>query len=171
MFNKLVVQTHRCEIRHADLDDADFIIKLLNQKSFIDNIGDKQVRDRKSAYDYIKRSFQVQYQAQSFAPYIVCLKTGQKIGIAGFYQRSYLQGPDLGYAFLDEYTGQGLASEACIGLISLAKSDMQLSKLYAVTDMDNMKSQRLLRSLGFEFNGKIICQADKIDSLFTYKFI
>ncbi|KZN46210.1 GNAT family N-acetyltransferase [Pseudoalteromonas luteoviolacea] len=171
MLNKLVAQTQRCEIRHATPDDADFIIKLLNQKSFIDNIGDKQVRDRKSAQEYIKRSFQMHYQAQSFAPYIVYLKTGQQIGIAGFYQRAYLQGPDLGYAFLDQYTGQGLASEACNSLICMAKNNMRLSDLHAITDISNLKSQKLLLSLGFKLSGEINSQVGKIDRLFTYKFI
>ncbi|MDK1287831.1 GNAT family N-acetyltransferase [Pseudoalteromonas umbrosa] len=171
MHNKLVAQTHRCEIRHANLDDADFIIELLNQKSFIDNIGDKQVRDRKSAHEYIKCSFQKQYQAQSFAPYIVCLKTGPQIGIAGFYQRPYLLGPDLGYAFLDEYTGQGFASEACKSLISMAKNNMLLCDLHAITDISNLKSQRLLQSLGFKLSGEINCQVGKLDRLYTYKLI
>ncbi|KZN69304.1 hypothetical protein N478_11770 [Pseudoalteromonas luteoviolacea S4060-1] len=53
----IILRTDRCIIRKALLSDARFIIQLLNQKSFIDNIGDKNVFDIPSANEYIQKSF------------------------------------------------------------------------------------------------------------------
>ncbi|MCF2856066.1 GNAT family N-acetyltransferase [Pseudoalteromonas sp. SMS1] len=153
MDHSTLLTTQRCSIRKATLNDATFIVQLLRQKSFIDNIGDKNVCDEQSAQEYIKKAFLTPYQSGALAPYIVSLKNEEPIGIVGFYQRPYLNAPDLGYALLDQYTGQGLALEVCTTLMQFAKSQLNLSALYAVTDPNNERSQKLLAKLGFNNSG------------------
>ncbi|MBQ4810716.1 hypothetical protein A7985_09735 [Pseudoalteromonas luteoviolacea] len=156
-------------LRKALLSDADFIIQLLNQKSFIDNIGDKNVFDVHSANEYIKKSFLTPYQSGLIAPFIVCLSSGESIGVAGFYQRPYLQAPDLGYAFIDKYTGKGYGFESCMSLMNLAKTELALQAVNAITDIRNAASQKLLVKLGFMEIGflKIDPQNDPV-KLFTH---
>ncbi|MBQ4835042.1 GNAT family N-acetyltransferase [Pseudoalteromonas luteoviolacea] len=171
MPGNIITVSERCEIRKATLDNADFIIKLLNQQSFIEYIGDKKVNNHQTAIEYIERSFLSPYKEGLSAPYIVYLQSGQAIGVAGFYQRPYLQEPDLGYAFLDEFTGQGLAFETCEQLIAMARKHLNITKLHAITDVQNHNSKKLLNRLGFEGNGKIYSQSPtKADCLFTYYF-
>ncbi|AOT10519.1 GNAT family N-acetyltransferase [Pseudoalteromonas luteoviolacea] len=169
MLEDVIAVTLRCRVRKATINDVSFIIQLLNQQSFIKNIGDKRVKDEPSAKEYIKQAFLMQYELERCAPYIVCLTSGEAIGIAGFYQRSYLQNPDLGYAFIDEYTGKGYAKEVCQQLLIVAHQHFKLTQLHAVTDINNISSKKLLNKLGFKQVGKIHVQStDKADCLFTY---
>ena len=39
-----ICETGRLTLRHFSLDDAEFIVRLLNEPSFIENIADKGVR-------------------------------------------------------------------------------------------------------------------------------
>ncbi|WP_052262348.1 GNAT family N-acetyltransferase [Pseudoalteromonas luteoviolacea] len=171
MIDGVTTASLRCEIREANVNDVSFILRLLNQQSFIEHIGDRQVKDHQSAVEYITQSFLMKYELESCAPYIICLKSGEAIGIAGFYQRPYLQHPDLGYAFLDEYTGQGYALEVCEQLLAFAKQYFNLTQLHAITGSHNTASQKLLNKLGFNQIGKIYVQTtDKADYLFTHYF-
>ena len=41
----IILETERLLIRHLSADDAEFVVELLNQPSFIQYIGDKGVRN------------------------------------------------------------------------------------------------------------------------------
>lgn len=49
---KIVCETARLVIRHFELRDAEFIVRLLNEEAFIRCIGDKKVRTKKDAIHY-----------------------------------------------------------------------------------------------------------------------
>ncbi|GAM68582.1 acetyltransferase [Vibrio sp. JCM 19236] len=51
----VICETERLVIRQFKLTDADFIIELLNQESFIRFIGDKQVRSVSDAEYYLNK--------------------------------------------------------------------------------------------------------------------
>ena len=147
--------TKRLLLRKATLNDAAFIFKLLNQSSFKKNIADKNIEVLKDAENYIKTAFLAPYQLDTFAPYIVCLKSNNsdftQIGVCGLYKRPALQYPDLGYAFLDEYTGLGYASEAAKCVIQYSLDILELNYLCALTDPENTTSINLLKKCGFSF--------------------
>ncbi|NOU50141.1 GNAT family N-acetyltransferase [Pseudoalteromonas sp. JBTF-M23] len=151
-----ILTTPRLYIRKATLNDSDFIFTLLNQRSFIDNIADKQIRSMEDACNYIKGAFFDAYELGEKAPYIVTLKDGTAIGIAGFYQRPIFNVPDIGYAFLDEFTGQGYAREAISSLLNFAKDKLELSSILAITSPDNQPSIKLLNAVGLMYQSKVV---------------
>ena len=48
-----ILETERLSLRRLSLDDAGFVIDLLNDPSFIQNIGDRGVRAVPDAHRYI----------------------------------------------------------------------------------------------------------------------
>ena len=48
-----VVETDRLVLRRLSIDDAEFVLELLNEASFLRFIGDKGVRNLNDARDYI----------------------------------------------------------------------------------------------------------------------
>ncbi|KZN69305.1 hypothetical protein N478_11775 [Pseudoalteromonas luteoviolacea S4060-1] len=97
------------------------------------------------------------------------MHTGEPIGVAGFYQRPYLKAPDLGYAFIDRFTGQGFALESCRSLMNFAKTALLLPAVNAITDLSNEGSQKLLIKLGFTGIGFLqVDSNNKPVKLFTH---
>ena len=77
------------------------------------------------------------------------------IGICGLIKRDYLPHPDLGYALLPQYEGQGYAIEAAAAVMQYAKDELRIPVVAAITTDDNVPSLRLLFKLGFNFIGMI----------------
>ena len=48
-----ILETERLRLRRVSVDDAEFILRLLNEPSFIQNIGDRGVRTIDDARAYI----------------------------------------------------------------------------------------------------------------------
>ncbi|CAH9050806.1 hypothetical protein PSECIP111951_00269 [Pseudoalteromonas holothuriae] len=151
-----ILHTKRLVVRKATMEDVDFILALLNQRSFIDNIADKQIHTLKDAQNYIQGAFLDAYELGDKAPYIVTLQEGTAIGVAGFYQRPIFDLPDLGYAFIDQYTGYGYAKEACMALLKFAKYNLNIDAILAITSAKNQPSIKLLLGLGLEFQSKVV---------------
>ena len=107
-----VLETDRLDLRWLEAGDAPFILKLLNERAFLEFIGDKGVRNLADARGYIKEGPGASYAEHGFGLNCVTLKKGTAIGICGLLKRPALDDPDLGFAFLEDYWGRGYAYEA-----------------------------------------------------------
>ncbi|WP_333609594.1 GNAT family N-acetyltransferase [Arsukibacterium sp.] len=146
-----MIYTHRLIIRQLALADAPFILALLNQPSFIGNLGDKGVRTIADAEQYLQQGPLASYQQHGFGLLALQLAgSEQLIGICGLLQREQLPAPDLGYALLPQYTGQGFAEEAAKACLQLAVA-LNIPSLFAVVNTDNSRSIRLLEQLQFQY--------------------
>ena len=151
------------------VEDAPFILGLLNQPSFLRFIGDKGVRNLDQARDYILKGPVDSYDRNGFGLYLAVLKAGAiPIGMCGLVKRDALEHPDLGYAFVPEYWSQGLAFEAATGVLAYAHDTLRLERILAIVSPDNESSIRLLERLGFLFDKSIRMKDETADvSLFA----
>jgi len=125
---------------------------LVNEPSFIQNIGDRGVRTNDEARTYIALEPMASYARFGFGLYLVELKgSGTPIGICGILKRDELPGPDLGFAFLPAYWAQGYAFESATAVKTYARDVLGLTRLLAIVHPDNGGSIRLLERLGFRF--------------------
>lgn len=148
--------TKRLRIREFTYSDAGFIVQLLNQESFIDNIADKGVRTKEDAIAYLDSGPFASYREFGFGLSLVELReSNQSIGMCGLLKRPELEEVDIGYALLDQYAGKGYALEAASETIAVGHQSHQLKKIAAVTSPDNSNSIRLLEKLGFKFKKMI----------------
>lgn len=154
---KSVCETARLVIRHFELRDAEFIVRLLNEEAFIRCIGDKKVRTKKDAIDYLSNGPMLSYKVNGFGLNMVELKdTHTPIGMCGILKRPELDSPDLGYAFLSQYHSNGYAREAASAVMKAELPANKIEKVYAVTFPDNDTSNRLLKDVGFQLTGTIM---------------
>lgn len=157
-----MIYTHRLIMRPLTLADAPFMLQLLNDSSFIRNIGDRGVRSEAEAVAYLTAGPLASYQQYGFGLRAIELQQdGQLIGICGLIQRETLDAPDLGYALLPDYTGQGYALEAAKAAVQWAVT-LDLAQLYAVVSLENEASKRLLAKLGFRNQGVINWQQEEV---------
>src|SRR5205809_1402527 len=104
----MILETDRLQLRLLSVDDAEFILRLLNEPSFIQNIGDRGVRTLDDARAYITNGPIASYEKHGFGLLLVQLKTtGTPIGICGLLKRDALPEPDIGYALLPEFWSNG----------------------------------------------------------------
>ena len=166
------LKTDRLLVREFDTNDAEFIVELLNQPSFIQFIGDKGVRSVDDAKNYIATGPIASYQRHGFGLYLVELKDRKvAMGMCGVLKRESLPDPDLGFAFLPEYWGNGYAFEAASAALDQARDVFRLTRILAITNPDNDASIKLLAKLGFQLERvmKLSRDADEV-KLFSLMF-
>jgi RimJ/RimL family protein N-acetyltransferase len=160
-----IIQTERLSlIEFLPGRDAEFILKLLNEPSFIQNIGDRSVRTIDDARANIQNGPMASYVKNGFGLWLVALKeTGESIGMCGLIKRDQLDDVDLGYAFLPEFWGKGYAAEAAKACLEYGWNQVGLKRIVAITDPANASSIRVLERLGFTFEKMVKIAADDID--------
>ncbi len=165
-----ILETERIVLREVTKDDAEFILDLLNQSSFIRYIGDRNVRTIDEARDYIKSRFTESYQKFGFGMWAVELKeTNQPVGICGFVKRDGLPDADIGFAFLPQYERKGYAFESAAAALRYGETVLNLNPVLAITSKDNASSGRLLGKLDFKFERLIALPGDDEElKLFSY---
>ena len=150
------IETERLQLREFTLADAPYMLRQLNEPSFIENIADRGVRSVQQAEAYLRNGAMASYQQSGFGFWAVIEKTsGQIIGMCGLVKRDNLPEVDLGYSFLPEYFGQGFAFEATKACILAAKNKYLLKQLLAIVNVENISSRKLLEKLGFQYQQMI----------------
>ena len=144
-----VLETERLSLRRFTVDDAGFILTLLNEPAFLRYIGDKKVRNLDDARQYILNGPIASYERHGFGLNCVELRASRTpIGMCGLLKREELPAPDIGFALLPDYRNQGLAFEAAEAVL---KEAHHLPRILAITSLDNEASINLLQRLGFRF--------------------
>jgi RimJ/RimL family protein N-acetyltransferase len=159
--NSMVLETDRLRLRLLSVDDADFVLKLLNEPSFIQNIGDRGVRTPDDARSYILKGPIASYEKHGFGLWLVETKEGgAQIGICGLIKRDVLADVDIGYALLPQFWYRGYALESASGVLSYARERLGMKRLLAVVNADNQSSIRLLEKIGFKYEKMVQLSAD-----------
>jgi [ribosomal protein S5]-alanine N-acetyltransferase len=146
------LETSRLILRRIEFDDAPFLVALLNQPSFLANIGDRGVRSHEDAHRYLREGPMAMYERHGFGLWHTARKSdGAGIGLCGLLKRDILPDPDIGYAFLPEYWGQGYAFEAADAVVRHGARKFGLERLVAVVSPGNTGSIRVLEKIGMTF--------------------
>ena len=157
-----VLETERLILRKLSIDDADFMVDLLNQPSFLRYIGDKEVRSIADAVRYIQTGPLASYERFGFGLYLVELReSGASIGICGLLKRDSLPDIDVGFAFLPAYWSQGYAFESAAAVMNYGREVLGLRRIVAITSLDNDASIRVLEKIGLSFERLIKLSEDQ----------
>lgn len=159
----MILETERLKIREITESDAGFILDLLNQPSFINNIGDRNVRTLEQSAEFIENRFRAAYAKFGFGLYAVELKeTGAPIGICGFVKRDYLADADIGFAFLPQYERRGYGFESASAMLDYGRETLNFKQVAAIVSPHNEASAKLLEKLGLHFEKMIKPDAEEI---------
>lgn len=168
--NSIIFETERLFLKPINLDDADLILELLNMPKWIQYIGDRNVKSKEAAEQYIKEKMLPQYERLGFGNFTVVRKSDQqKLGTCGLYDREGLEGVDIGFAFLPQYEKKGYAHESAQKVKELGIQQFGIKKINAITTQDNFASQKLLKKLGFTYTKMIRIPNDK-EELMLFEF-
>jgi RimJ/RimL family protein N-acetyltransferase len=146
----IALATPRLELREFDeQDDAPVVLRLLNEPSFIEFIGDRGVRTLDDARRYLREGPIASCRSHGHGLLRVSLRDdGTVIGMCGLVRRDTLPVPDLGFALLPEHQGKGYVQEASRAALAHGRSALGLTEVLAITTTHNQRSMATLRMLG-----------------------
>jgi len=148
----LIAETPRLRMRELTVDDAGFILELVNQPSFLENIGDKGVRNLIDAQSFILEGPWASHRDRGYGQFVVELKAGgEPIGVCGILYRDALDVSDVGCAFLPKYWRQGYAYEAARAVMDYGRTTLGIETIVGLTSRKNHASIKLLEKLGMRF--------------------
>ncbi|MEX1351095.1 MAG: GNAT family N-acetyltransferase, partial [Desulfobacterales bacterium] len=147
----MIIETKRLILRKITIEDAEFVLRLVNEPSFLSNIGDKGLKTLDDAERFILEGYWTNQERSGYGMFLVELKRGgDSIGACGLLYRKVLDVTDIGFAFLPEYWNRGFAYEAADAIMEYGHSTLGVNKIVGLTSADNLGSINLLKKLGMD---------------------
>ncbi|MFT6808586.1 MAG: ribosomal-protein-alanine N-acetyltransferase [Saprospiraceae bacterium] len=144
-------KTDRLNLRKLVIKDAPFILTLVNEPGWLDNIGNRNILSIEAAETYIRSGPQAMYERFGFGLLLIQDRSQiHSFGLSGLLQRDHLDAPDLGFALLASAEGNGYAFEASQAILKHEFSNNGRDRIWAFTKSQNLRSQKLLLKLNFE---------------------
>lgn len=150
---KFLFETTRLKIREFLPSDIDGMFELDSNPEVHKYLGNKPAKDELDAIQSIEEKI-TQYKEYGVGRWAVIVKKNNDfIGWAGLkyitettnnHQNYY----DLGYRFNQKHWGKGIATEAALAVIDYAFSMLEINKIYAMADCDNVASNKVLTKIG-----------------------
>ena len=157
-----ILETERLRIRPINLEDASFILSLVNSEGWLEYIGDRNVKDITDSERYIQKILD---NPKYFYNVVELKNSGQQIGIVTFLYRDGYEHPDIGFALLPDYEKNGYSFEAAKTYLDDIFQNNLADKVLGVTMPKNRASINLLQKLGLTFKGTLMKDAVEL-SLF-----
>jgi RimJ/RimL family protein N-acetyltransferase len=152
----MIVETQRLILREITVEDAEFVLRLVSEPSFVSNIGDKGLRSIEDAERFILDGYWTNQERPGYGMFLAELKDrGIPIGCCGLLYRKVLDVTDIGFAFLPEYWNRGFAYEAAQAILEYGHSTLGIAKIVGLTSADNLGSIKLLKKLGMKFEKNV----------------
>ena len=159
-----ILETERLRLRELTPDDAGFMLELLNDPMWLRFIGDRGIRTLEGARSYLQEGYIAMYGRVGFGLWLVERKRdGRPLGTCGLMARAGLRDPDIGFAFMPEFRGQGYAREAAAACLQHGRQRLRLKRIVAITTPDNQFSVRLLEHLGLRFETTVRLPNDPLE--------
>ena len=149
--------TQRLSLDKLTLNDAEFILELVNTPGWLQFIGDRNIHSVADATAYIQKII----DNANISYWVVRQKEDQTAtGVITFIKRDYLDYHDIGFAFLPAYAGQGYAAEAAFAVLQDAVSDPAHTYVLATTIKENTSSIKLLQKLGLRYREEVTSEGE-----------
>ena len=148
-----ILETERLILRTWTYQDAQALFEICRNAEVMLHIGDrKSYESVEKAKEFL--NWAIPYQLKNgFCRWAVVEKlTGKIIGSCGFARRE-MEEIELGYLFAREAWGKGFATEAASACLNYGLNNLGFESVVALTDIEHIKSQRVLKKIGFTRRG------------------
>lgn len=160
-----IIETERLRLREYAITDADFVLELFNSPKWKQFIGDRGLNTLEEAESYINERYLPAYSDIGYGAYVCMNEDDKRIGSCGLYKRPNLEHPDIGFALLPQYEGQGYAFEAASAVMQYASTTLNIDTIYGITLPVNLSSKNLLKKIGLHEVGPFQMEGDEEELL------
>lgn len=156
MSERIILETPRLILRELIDEDADVYYRLMIDPQVLRYLRLPVPRDRDEALTLMRSRRETDYVGRGYGRWACVLKhTNEVVGWSGPRFLPEIGEPELGYRFLPEHWGQGLATEAGAGVLQHWFGVMGQKEIVALVDPANTRSENVVRKLGFSNTGEI----------------
>lgn len=155
--SNLFIETERLLIRPFKMEDIEPAYRMNLDADVSRYTGDGGVVSKKEIERRIIEDVLGDYEKHGFGRLAVELKGENKfIGFTGLKFLEDMDEVDLGFRFMREYWGKGIATESGKACLTLGFETLELNKIVAMVLPENKSSIRVLEKLLFEYEKDII---------------
>ncbi|TVP89757.1 GNAT family N-acetyltransferase [Alkalibacterium sp.] len=165
----IIASTQRLILRTLDESDLDDLMNIWGNPEVMRYSGGAGSREQEKK----ALTFYIRLQTEKgYSPFGVIDKESKELfGVCGFNPPSDLGAIELMYHFAKENWGKGYATEAGKACIDYAQQQGITDKLAAFIDPANHGSEKVLRKLGFQYEGTAFHQGSgQVEPYFVYHF-
>lgn len=149
-FMDTVIDTPRLVLRRFHESDVEALYELCSRPEIVRYAQGSPVASIEEARELMEAAPFHDYATYGYGRFACVWKdSGAVIGFSGLKFVPELSDTELGYRFLPEFWGMGLATEAGRASIEFATSTLGLTRLVALVHPDNTASARVVEKLGF----------------------
>lgn len=148
----ILIETERLILREITLDDKEALFQLHADPSVQKYTGEPVVKSMEEIEKAIEGRI-ADYKKYGFGRWATILKSGnQFVGWAGLAYLPEFDEIDLGYRFLPEYWGLGIATEVSLAILKYGFDTLQLKRIIAIALKEHKASIRVMEKVGMEFD-------------------
>ncbi len=146
------LESERLLIRPFQKGDEKAVFKLNSNPIVQKYTGDVLVKTIEQAKDILHNVVLKDYEKHGYGRLAVIYKPDNKlIGFTGIKYLPEAEGEsDIGYRFLPEYWGKGIATESSKMSLNMAFNQLKLKKVIGFTEIENEASTKVLLKMGFK---------------------
>lgn len=148
----IIIETERLILREITLEDKEALLKLHADPVVQKYTGEPVVKSMEEMTKAIEGRI-VNYKKYGYGRWATILKSGnQFVGWAGLAYLPEFDEIDIGYRFMPEYWGMGIATEASHAILAYGFDTLQLNRIIAIALPENKASIRVMEKIGMEFD-------------------
>ncbi len=145
------IETDRLILREFTLDDFEAVYLFGSNEEVQKLTGDKNLESPEEAKKLIQDVWYSDYKKYGYGRWAVVYKPDNRvIGFAGLKYLPEIDETDIGYRFLPEYWGKGIATEASVVIIKYGFEKLNLERIVGIATPSNIGSCKVLEKIGLQ---------------------
>lgn len=149
---KKLIETERLVLREITLADTAEMFQLHSNPDVQKYTGEAVIESMAEMKQAIQAR-SIDYRKYGYGRWATFLKHGMKfVGWAGLAYLPEFDEIDLGYRFLPDYWGKGIATEASQAILKYGFHTLKLQKIIAIAMKENEASIKVMEKVGMEFD-------------------
>ena len=147
--------TKRLTLRALTVEDAEAFYSLNSHPEVMRFTGEPRLKSLDEARDAL--ASYPDFDDVGYGRWGCVLNEDKRvIGFCGLKYLGDLNAVDVGYRFLPEYWGRGLATEACLASVNFGFEVLKLDRIIGLVLAENVASIRVLEKVGMRPEGEVI---------------